>query len=77
MAVQIQTATIKHQCVIHMILIQNPKHSTLPVSRMKIHSIPAETRIHTNSEYNTAHVFLRKFAYKHTKQTSKLLLLFS
>jgi len=37
-------ATIKHQCVINIILILDPKHSTTPATRKKINSIPTETR---------------------------------
>lgn len=32
----------QHQCVINVILILNPKHSTLPTTMKKIKSIPAE-----------------------------------
>ncbi|NXW03613.1 MIPO1 protein, partial [Fregetta grallaria] len=39
---------LKHQCVINIILILNPKHSTKPNTRKKINSIPAENRTHVN-----------------------------
>ena len=35
---------LKHQCDINIILILNPKHSTLPATRRKINSILAEAR---------------------------------
>ena len=35
---------LKHQCVINIILILNPNHITVPATRKKINSIPAETR---------------------------------
>ena len=35
---------LKHPCVINIIFILNPKHSTIPVSRKKINFIPAKTR---------------------------------
>lgn len=38
------SATLKLQCVISTALILNTKHSTIPVNRKKISSIPAETR---------------------------------
>ena len=34
----------KHQCVINIHLILKPKYNTLPATRKKINSIPAETR---------------------------------
>ena len=34
----------KHQCVINILLILNPKHSTIPATRKKINSVLAETR---------------------------------
>jgi len=36
--------TKKHQCIINIILILNPKHSTIPATRKKINCIPAKTR---------------------------------
>ncbi|KAK4829726.1 hypothetical protein QYF61_006187 [Mycteria americana] len=42
---------LKHQCVINIILILNPKHSTTPATRKKINSIPAETRTRPYLEY--------------------------
>ena len=35
---------LKRQCVISILLILNPKHSTTPATRIKINAIPAETR---------------------------------
>ena len=32
--------------VINILLILNPKHSTVPATRKKVNSIPAETRTH-------------------------------
>ena len=38
---------LKHQCVINVILILNPKRNTIPATRNKINSTPAETRTHS------------------------------
>ena len=35
---------LKHRCVISIILILNPKHNTIPATRRKNNSIPAEAR---------------------------------
>jgi len=34
---------LRHQCVINILLILNPNHSTTPATRKKINSVPAET----------------------------------
>ena len=34
----------KHPCVINILLILNPKHNTIPATRKKINSVPAEAR---------------------------------
>jgi len=39
---------LNHQCVINIILIPNPKQSTISATRKKINSIPAETRTESN-----------------------------
>ncbi|KFV44559.1 Sodium channel protein type 5 subunit alpha, partial [Gavia stellata] len=35
---------LKHQCVVNIILLLDPKHRTIPTTRKKINSIPAKTR---------------------------------
>ena len=34
----------KYQCVTNVLLLLNPRHNTIPATRKKINSIPAETR---------------------------------
>jgi len=44
LGVSIVQKQLKHQCVINIILIQNPKHSTMPATQKKTSSTLAETR---------------------------------
>ena len=42
-SINITQQQLKHQCVINIILMLNPKHSTIPATKKKINSIPAKT----------------------------------
>ena len=44
---------LKHQCIINIMLILNPKHSTIPATRKKINSVPAENKTVTNTMFGT------------------------
>ena len=47
---------LKHQCVISIILILIPKHSTIPATRKKINTIPAKTWTYCNGFTGITHM---------------------
>jgi len=67
---QVRTALqqLKHQCVITVILILNPKHSTIPSAKNKINSFLAETRTSSfdQSLYSQSHRITELFELEGT-----------
>lgn len=54
-------STAEQQCVISVILILNTKHRTVPATREKINSVPAESR--TNREKHPFDIILKIINY--------------
>jgi len=67
---------LKHQHVINILLILNPKHSTTPPTRRKINSILAETRT-TDKWFSVINSFTAKSSWEYVKYLPQITLAFT